>query len=226
MVLLGHSMGGLLSHAMSVDSSNRFWAINTDRAFDQMIGPPGVLAELRRYFFFESLPCVSRVVFLATPHRGSDLSRGLVGRVGSNLIAEPDYISGLLSQLLKDNPEAFDRRQFRRLPTSIDTLEPNSEYLLALLAMTPKVDVTFHSIIGSLRPGGISNSSDGVVPYTSSHLDGVKSEKVVRSDHGVQKAPEAILEVRRILLEHLNSVPKQDLLGGQPAPVEVRRELR
>ncbi|HEX8203014.1 MAG TPA: alpha/beta fold hydrolase [Isosphaeraceae bacterium] len=213
MVLLGHSMGGLLSHAMVVASANRFWELNTDRRFDEMIGPPEVLEELRRYLFFEPLPFVRRVVYLAVPHRGSELSRGVVGRVGAGLISEPDHISDLLARLHKDNPYAFDRRKFRRLPTSIETLDPDSDLLPALLEMKPGPGVTFHSIIGSNRPGGSRTSTDGVVPYRSAHLDGVASERVVRSDHGVQKAPEAILEVRRILLEHLGLA-----VAGGPVP--------
>ncbi|MBX6311666.1 MAG: alpha/beta fold hydrolase [Isosphaeraceae bacterium] len=202
MVLLGHSMGGLLSHCMVVSSGNQFWGLSTDRQFEDIIGPPEVLAELKRYNFFEPLPFVKRVVFLATPHRGSDLARRPVGRISASLISEPDHYSKLLTQLIKDNPEAFNRRRFRHLPTSIDTLEPDAPVLRAILAMTPAPDVAFHSIIGSLRAGGVSETTDGVVPYRSSHLDGVASELVVRSDHGVQKAPEAILEVRRILLLH------------------------
>ncbi len=208
MVLLGHSMGGLLSHAMAVDSGNRFWELNTDRRFDDILGPPEVLAELRHYSFFKPLPYVKRVVFLATPHRGSEYSRGFVGRVGSGLISEPDHYTKLLNQLLADNPDAFPRR-FRHLPTSIETLEPDSPVLLALLKMQPNPEVRFHSIIGSLRPEGVASTTDGIVPYRSAHLDGplVESERVVRSDHGVQKDPEAIREVRRILLKHLAETP-------------------
>ncbi len=76
--------------------------------------------------------------------------------------------------------------------------------------MKPGPGVVYHSIIGSLRPGGVDDSTDGVVPYRSAHLDEscaisarVESEKVVRSDHGVQKDGEAIQEVRRILREHI-----------------------
>jgi pimeloyl-ACP methyl ester carboxylesterase len=216
MVLLGHSMGGLLSHAVSVDSGNCFWEINSERAFDQIVGPPEVLNELRHYTFFEALPFVERVVFLATPHRGSELARRTIGRVGSSLIAEPDHYSGLLSRLVKDNDGDLDPRQFRRLPTSIETLEVDSDVLLALLRMRPRPGVTYHSIIGANRPGPAAKTTDGVVPYRSSHLEGVASERVVRSDHSVQKDPEAILEVRRILLEHLGAATAA-ALAGTPA---------
>jgi len=73
MVLLGHSMGGLLSHAMVVNSEQKFWHLNTHREFEDMVGPPDVLAELRKYYIFDALPFIKRVVFLASPHRGSDL---------------------------------------------------------------------------------------------------------------------------------------------------------
>jgi pimeloyl-ACP methyl ester carboxylesterase len=204
MILLGHSMGGLLAHAMVVESGNGFWQLYTDRTFDQRLqGPPKVLDELKRYMFFSPLPFVREVVFLGTPHRGSDLSRGFVGRVSAGLINDPDHVADLLSQVVRQNPGAFDRRHFRRLPTSVETLETNGEMLLALLAMKPGPNVAFHSIIGSLRPVPLKNTSDGVVPYSSSHFEGAASEVVVRSDHGVQANPLAILEVRRILLEHV-----------------------
>jgi pimeloyl-ACP methyl ester carboxylesterase len=208
MVLLGHSMGGLLSHMMAVDSGERFWQLNTDRRFQDMLGPPRVLDELRHYLFFEHQGYVRRVVYLATPHRGSELSRGVVGRLGASLISEPDQVSDLLTQLIKDNPDTFERR-FRRLPSSIETLEPDSPILKGLLQMPPGPGVAMHSIIGSLRPAGLDQTTDGVVPYRSAHLDAVESELVVRSDHSVQKSQDAIREVHRILLEHLGLTQAQ-----------------
>ena len=207
MVLLGHSMGGLLSHAMAVKSDDKLWRLHSDKRFTDINGKPDVLQELQRYLFFEPLPFVRRVVFMATPHRGTDFGRNVIGRVSTNLIADSDHVVNLLSSLLRDNPDAFDARRFRRLPTSIETLNTDSEYLLALLAMKPGDGVLLHSIIGSTRPGPPDHSTDGVVSYRSSHLDGAASEYVVRSDHGVQKAPLAIQEVRRILLEHVGLAP-------------------
>lgn len=225
MVLLGHSMGGLLSHSTVVDSEDKLWELNSYRRFEEIKGPRDVLEEIQSYLFFKPLPFVRRVVFLATPHRGSDLSRRLVGRVSSGLISEPDHISDLLAQLIKENPTAFDRRKFRRMPSSIETLEPISpstpSILRSLLMMKPSDGVVFHSIIGSLRPeGGIGQATDGVVPYNSSHLEEAASELIVRSDHGVQKAPEAIQEVRRILLQHYGAAvatnPRRAALADPP----------
>ncbi len=114
------------------------------------------------------------MVFLATPHRGSDLSRSIVGRVSSGLIAYSDHINELLLKLVKENPDAFDKRRFRRLPTSIETLEsitPNTPSILrALLMMKPNTEVVFHSIIGSLKPGGVDMTTDSMVNYGSAPL--------------------------------------------------------
>lgn len=216
MILLGHSMGGLLSHAMAVDSGNSFWEVNSDRPFEQIMGPPEILNELRHYTFFQAQPYISRVVFLATPHRGSELARRTIGRVGSSLITEPDHYGQLLARLVKDNDGDLDPRQFRRLPTSIENLAVDSPELLALLRMQPRPGVLFHSIIGANKPGPLALTTDGIVPYRSSHMDGVASERVVRSDHSVQKDPEAILEVRRILLEHLAATPAEAPIAVTP----------
>jgi pimeloyl-ACP methyl ester carboxylesterase len=232
MVLVGHSMGGLLARTTAVASGDQFWRLYSDRSFDDLLGPREVLDELRRYFFFDPLPCVSRVVFLATPHRGSDLSRGVVGRVSSNLISDPDSIHKLLYRLVKDNPDTFDSRRFRRLPSSIETLDPSSPILSALEHMQPPpppAGAKFHSIIGSLRPSGVDKTTDGVVPYRSAHLKDVVSELVVRSDHGVQKDPEAIREVRRILREHVGTSPSapgaQPVLGRRAAAPAGKLEI-
>ena len=221
MVLLGHSMGGLLCHSLAVSSGDRFWQLHSDRPFKEILGPPEVLTELRQFLFFEPMPSVRRVVYLATPHRGSDLSRGMIGRVSSSLIEDSDHIQKLLSTLIADNPDAFDRKRFRRLPNSIETLSTNNPVLTALMEMKSGPDVTFHSIIGANRPGPPADSTDGVVAYRSSHLDGLASEKLVRSDHSVQKSPEAIQEVRRVLIEHLVKVRPA---AGTPMPAPVLEE--
>jgi hypothetical protein len=53
--------------------------------------------------------------------------------------------------------------------------------------------------MGDRGRGDTPNSSDGIVPYWSSHLPGAQSDLIVHSDHGAQYNPEAIREVARIL---------------------------
>jgi hypothetical protein len=65
--------------------------------------------------------------------------------------------------------------------------------------------IPYHSIIGDRGRGDTPNSSDGVVAYWSSHLDGAKSERIVPSGHTAQQNAQSIAEVARILKEHVGS---------------------
>jgi hypothetical protein len=59
-----------------------------------------------------------------------------------------------------------------------------------------------HSIIPVKGDGPAEEGNDGVVEYTSAHIDGVESERVVRSPHSCQGHPDTMEEVRRILRLH------------------------
>lgn len=51
--------------------------------------------------------------------------------------------------------------------------------------------------------GGGTGSSDGVVAYSSSHLTGAESEKILPAGHAVFANEAAVLEIKRILEENL-----------------------
>jgi hypothetical protein len=92
--------------------------------------------------------------------------------------------------------------QLKRIPTSIDTLSPNDRFVRAINTFPIVASIPFHTIEGDRGRGDAPNSSDGVVPYWSSHLDGAQSELIVPSDHRAQRDPKAIAEVSRILKLH------------------------
>ena len=94
-------------------------------------------------------------------------------------------------------------RPLNRMPNSIDTLEPDDWFVEAVNKLPIAHGIPFHSIMGDRGRGDTANSSDGVVPYWSSHLKGAKSELIVNSDHGAQYNPQAIEEVARILRANL-----------------------
>jgi hypothetical protein len=56
---------------------------------------------------------------------------------------------------------------------------------------------------GGVEGGGPpAEGGDGVVQYSSAHIEGVESEKIVNSPHSMQGNPETIQELKRILIEH------------------------
>ena len=68
--------------------------------------------------------------------------------------------------------------------------------------------VKYHNILGVVPPTGLlgrlAGEGDGVVSLESGRIDDVESELVVPADHTtVHCHPLAVLEVRRILLQHL-----------------------
>jgi pimeloyl-ACP methyl ester carboxylesterase len=215
MVCVGHSMGGLISKLLTIDSGDSYWRLVSARPFESLKLEPGAREELHRLFFFQSESSVRRVIFLATPHHGSSLSRLGPARLADHVIRMPRDILQVKRELARDDPKdtIFAKG---KIPTSVDLLEPGSP-CLELLASQPKPDgVHFHSIIGVLPPEERllnwitpashygKEKSDGIVPYSSAHLEGVDSELVVPADHTqVHQHALSILEVRRILLEHL-----------------------
>jgi len=144
------------------------------------------------------------VIFLAVPHHGSLLASGIVGSVGNRLIGHSKAAAQALKELSAKNPGVLNHYfagiNARGGPTSLYSLAPNP--LLDSLAALPIV-VPFHSIIGDRGLGGGPHSSDGVVSYASSHLDGAESEKIVPAGHTVFSNELTVLEIKRILEENL-----------------------
>ena len=224
MVLVGHSMGGLVAKLLTVDSGDGcFWNLVSREPLDQLKAKPASRAELERLFFFGPVPGIERVVFLATPHHGSKLSPSLPGKLAADLVELPKALREAATDLTKENPDSGTGH----LPTSVDLLAPASPALELLAHRRPPDGVHYHSIIGQasgtdpLREvsyvlGQTDRRSDGVVPYWSAHIDGVESEIVVKADHyTVHRHPLAVLEVRRILLEHLRQTESQVKLVRQ-----------
>ncbi len=199
LVVVGHSMGGLLAKMMVVEPGDRLWRGISDRPFADLTGEESDRDLLRNGLMFRARPEVSRVVFIATPHRGSPIDRGAIGRVGSRLVRKSCPIQAAHDRLVNRNPPDFFRGLFRdKLPTSIDELEEGN-ILLGILADLPIRAPKAHSIVavrGEARPG---NGTDGLVRYASAHINPIDSELIVSAGHLCQDHPGVIAEVQRIL---------------------------
>jgi pimeloyl-ACP methyl ester carboxylesterase len=202
-VLIGHSMGGMICRLMITDAGDKIWRdiFRTSPQQTPLSGEGRDLLESSIVFNHRSE--VKQVIFISTPHRGSAIASGWIGRIGSSLVRTPRAFTAIYASmrpLEKADPAAA---HLRRMPNSVDTLAPNNRFVVAVnkLPITPRIP--YHSIMGDRGRGDTPNSSDGIVPYWSSHLDGAQSELIVNSGHQAQYNPQAIREVERILKANL-----------------------
>jgi len=208
MVVIGHSQGGLLTKGTAVDTGDRIWhVVSTNRLEDLKISE-AQREDIRRSLFFEPLPFVKRVVFIATPHRGSYLSGGLARTLARRFVSLPgDLMSrGKDVMGLTEGSEAGKFFQ-GRLPTSLDGMSPKNPGLLVMADIPVVSGVKAHSIIPVLDERDLQKARDGVVEYKSAHIDYVESEFIVHSPHSCLNQPATIEEVRRILHKHLKELP-------------------
>ena len=103
--------------------------------------------------------------------------------------------------------ETSELKPMRR-SNSVDSLSPKSRFLNAMNTIPMTSGVPYNTIIGDRGRGDSPNSSDGVVPYWSSHMNGSQSELIVPSGHGAHQNPQAIVEVLRILKANTPQVPR------------------
>jgi pimeloyl-ACP methyl ester carboxylesterase len=192
-VLVGHSMGGILCRLQATDVGPADWtAVFHARATELL---PLVKSKplLRDALLFRANPLVQRIIFISTPHRGSAIASGGIGALGSRLIRLPAIITSSVPRQIARLANAGGMR----IPTSIDGLSPKSPLFKVYDGLA--IRSPHHSIIGDRGRGDTPNSSDGVVPYWSSHLDTAKSELIVPTGHGAMNSPLAIAEIQRIL---------------------------
>jgi pimeloyl-ACP methyl ester carboxylesterase len=203
-VLIGHSMGGLVSKLQVTHSNNQLWDAVSCSPFPNIVTTPETRNLLAEAFFFRPSQMVSRVVFMGTPHRGSPWAQRPIGQLASKLVREPEESQSRHQQLIRDNPDTFSREFSQRIPTSIDLLEPKSPLLGAIDRLPHDGRVQFHTILGRgycLLGGG---NSDRVVPVTSARHADVVTEKAIKSKHSnLHQSPEGVAEIICILRRHM-----------------------
>lgn len=208
LVLVGHSMGGLVSNMQVVYSGEQFWNILSDQPFEKLQADAQTKDQLAKILFFQPNPSIRRIVTIGTPHRGSEFANDYTRWLGRKLIALPKSIALSGQKLARNNPNFFRNTQLLKTTTSIDSLAPSAPILPVILDAEKPPWVKRHNIIGVVAQTGVvgrlSGTGDGIVSRKSAHLDDVESEIVVEADHvSIHQNPRAILEVRRILRDHM-----------------------
>lgn len=202
MVVTGHSMGGILTHMIVSDSGREVWDSVLNVPPEALRASPATRSALNQLLFFRPLPYVRRVVFIATPHQGSRVANGPVGRFFGGRIQQPADQAAAVAEIKEWNgPDAIRDENFAGASiNAIGNLRVDSPLLLAVSRLPVAPGVPYHTIAFRFADHA---PNDLVVPVWSAHLDGAASEVFFPGTHGSEQSPAALGELRRILLKHL-----------------------
>jgi hypothetical protein len=215
MVLVGHSMGGLVAKLQTVNSGNAFWETVSEHPFAELKAENEIRDSLARTFFFRPNPSIRRIVTIGTPHRGSHFANDFTSWIGRKAISIPTQLIHGQQRIVAENPHYFHDDNPLDISTSIDSLAPGSAILSRLLQAESAPYLRHHNIVGRVPHDGVVGSvarsllreGDGVVPLASAEFSQAASQVVVPADHtAVHRHPQSILEVRRILLDQLEEL--------------------
>lgn len=222
MVLIGHSMGGLVSRTLLQDDPHYMVETVTQRTWDEITASLSEeeMDAVETFAVLPPLPFVNRVVFMAVPHRGSEMAKWSLARVGSRLVSLPKTLreklplfARVFEKLNKEKFEELERLHRERgdkddqpSVSGLYDLDPDSLFIQALADSPMKKGLVYHSIIGDQEQADHPGGTDGVVPYSSSHLDNAASEVIVKSGHSIHRSPAAMRELLRILRLHLREL--------------------
>lgn len=209
-VVIGHSMGGMISRLLITDSGKELWNLYFDKPPEQLKLSAKARHLLESMLLFDPVPNIRRVIFVSASHRGSYKAIDFWGRIGAAMVGDPIGDSSEIEEILPQaRPEARAHGR-NRLPNSVDLLDPDSLFLEKVNTLPTKPGVPYHSLIGDRGRGGFLDKTepqrtDGIVPYWSSHMDGAESEEVIPSGHWSHLHPLGMAEIRRILVEHVKN---------------------
>ena len=211
MVLVGHSMGGLIANMQVVNSRDDFWHIVSDTPLKEVKADEKTLGLLDHTFYFAANSSVRRIVTIGTPHRGSHFANDVTRYVAEKLISLPEAMTARFAMLRTRNPGIFRDTFMLDTANSLDSLAPEDPILPVLLSAQRPPWIKYHNIVGRLPRDDfqvrVFGDGDGVVPYSSAHLANADTEIEVPAEHDeVHRHPQTILAVREISRDHLRKL--------------------
>lgn len=194
MVLVGHSMGGMIARLLASQSNDIIWNAAFSVPLAELHGSPGDLQMVDRLFHFGAYPGVDTAFFLATPHHGSPVSDAFLGRLALHVVKPRSPELEAIARLVEANPAYFrpDLLAHYKLHglSSISTLRMDQPVSRAASMLMPVAGVRYYTIAGNLS--GEDIPGDGVVPLQSAYLPGAVFTQMVNSGHRIYRSDEAI----------------------------------
>ena len=210
-VIIGHSMGGIISRTLATDSKNKLWNKTFTDSYENM--KLRLDSPIRDIFVFRPIFDHAMVFFLDTPHRGSNVANSVIGSIGSALVTLPSSFQNIFKRFIETiGVEKITRVMQPFLvqygPNSVQVLRPGHP-LMEILIKLP-VQGESYSIIGSTSKLVCKTQldceeiSDGVVSYSSSYIENAADTVIVKSSHNSFKNPDAISFILDKLKRTLN----------------------
>ena len=207
-VVIGHSMGGVISKTMVQTTDYLLWDLSFTERPEQLGYAKQELDNIKDIFIFHARPYIDKVVFIDTPHGGSETSESVVAKVASWFINLPKNFTLLMSNfILKLGPDKITLPMREYLsgggPHSVQVLSPRHPLLQGLNKLEYQRPV--YSIVGSDGPlscqdeKSCSQISDGVVPFFSAHQSKAVQEIIVPSNHNSYQSPPALEFLLQVL---------------------------
>ncbi len=206
-IIVAHSLGGNITRLLVTDTGMTVW----DKYYAKDPGDIPFSDKTRKLMsealIFKAQPNIGRVIFASASLRGSNDATSFTGRLGVKLIGNPFSKDQNTEEALAYVRPEIKQLGRKHLPNSVEILNPDSMFLNLINSLPIKAGIPYHTLIGDRGKGGNLDhtkpvSSDGIVPYWSSHLDGAVSEKIIPSEHWSILHPMGMAEVKRILLKY------------------------
>lgn len=218
MVLIGHSMGGIIAKLQTIHSCNDMWAAATQRPFAELQTNPETRQRYFENFFFDPSPDVSRVIAIGTPFSGSPWARRPIGRLSARLTFQPHDLAVEYRQLKRQNRGTFVGNYRLGMPLSIDLLKYNNPLILAIRNRPMAPGTSLNLIYGNSREFGIRGESDFIVPVRSAVVP-AETARMVDADHlELQRHEETKFEVLCLLRKHAAACAAQLSVEDYDAP--------
>ena len=203
-VIVGHSLGGLLSKLQVTNSGDRLWRAVSDVPLEQLQGSEQDIADLRKLFFFDASPHIGRVVYIATPHQGSPWASRGIGRLATSLARGNESNQKAYEEIVANNPVVLSDSFSESLPSSIEVLRRSNRLLMSLAATPSSPDVIVNSVIGDSCRLPRAGPSDMVVPVESAYRAAAETTTIVDATHtSILRSHEAQQALLGILHQHL-----------------------
>lgn len=204
MVLIGHSMGGVVSRLLTSNSGELIWRAVFDVPPSQLAGSPEDIALVSDIFHFHAYPGVTQAIFLASPHLGSPVADHFLGEFALRFVhahsPELDALKRLSDANASHIPAVLLKDYTTKGLSSVSTLRAGQPVSHAAHALMPVAGVRYDTFAGSLP--GENPPGDGVVPLQSAILEGATSTTIVKDGHALYRNKEVLAKILDILRQH------------------------